>query len=58
MSAPQHCHGYQNYNVDGGAGCLGTADDTVNCRTGKKQKYMKILNNVFTLDYMTMTSLD
>ena len=35
MSAPQHCHGYQNYNVDGGAGCLGTADATVNCRTGK-----------------------
>ena len=52
MNTPHQCHGYQYKNVDIGAGCLGTADDTLNRMPEKKQN-IKIVHrpNVSAFDY-------
>ena len=60
MNTPHQCHGCQNENLDIGAGCLGTADDTVNRMPEKKQN-IKIVHrpNVSAFDYLTINiSLD
>ena len=58
MRAPQRCHGYQNDNVDTGAGRLGTTDDTINRMPENKKINDKNEHDVFTLDYLTEISLD